>query len=409
MRDHPLCPACERLFDRIEELESEVADKKEKNALLIRQMEPLRAKLAAERECCIKQFEKLGEQHNHIAELERGIEATNEGYRKADALIFDLQAKLAAAERERAGQRGTRNYLQRESNERYHRIAELEAFIIELRDELYKPIKDSNLESFIPRFRKILKSPGDGKGDGRTPQPSGGAEPARNTGCDDPAVETLEGRPCQRLNPIDDSRCGQPEDAVIHDPLTAGSHIYDPAPPENAIETCCYKCAAHPYTWKECIGTRGDGNCKKCTPCPIFKPRTAVPKLEKSEAKFICKNCGYNTTEPRCPDCGKLLDVKSPAAATGSGNEETEPRSGKEHKNGQSEAARASPPAPPLADTAGDKPQKCNTCLGIARPIHEYPCSRCKTRTNYNKDLDHWRQDKTKPDQSWIEGRSSPE
>lgn len=224
--------------------------------------------------------------------------------------------------------------------------------------------------------RSNFKAPsGDGKGGGRTPQPSGGAEPARNTGCDDPAAETpegteliawcdehgretvkkimfghfdskvsgftlffkcgrrdwyklpflldpvftrpskssdgehagagygaqgepappnhqtsflgletpasksSEGRLCKRLNAIDDSRCERPEDDPIHDPSIAGSHVYDPLPPDDSIDTCCYICAVHPYAWIECKGTRGDGDCSKCTPCPIFKPRSPAAEL----------------------------------------------------------------------------------------------------------------------------------
>ena len=183
-----------------------------------------------------------------------------------------------------------------------------------------------------PVFTRPSKSSGDEKsGHGAQGNP---ATPLSGVGLETPVSTSPEGRLCKHLNAIDDSRCERPEDDPIHDPRTAGAHVYDPLPPDDSIDTCCYICAAHPYAWLECIGTRGDGDCSKCTPCPIFKPRSpaaatgaaavtpivgSAPALAETAGDTEWHSIRYYDNEKdegvKHPTCVSLAEAKAKLAA----------------------------------------------------------------------------------------------
>jgi len=187
-----------------------------------------------------------------------------------------------------------------------------------------------------PVFTRPSKS-SDGEHAGAGYGAQGEPAPSHTTdvlGLETPASKSSEGRLCKRLNAIDDSRCERPEDDPIHDPRTAGAHVYDPLPPDDSIDTCCYICAAHPYAWLECKGTRGDGDCSKCTPCPIFKPRSpaaatgaaavtpivgSAPALAETAGDTEWHSIRYYDNEKdegvKHPTCVSLAEAKAKLAA----------------------------------------------------------------------------------------------
>jgi hypothetical protein len=187
-----------------------------------------------------------------------------------------------------------------------------------------------------PVFTRPSKS-SDGEHAGAGYGAQGEPAPSHTTdvlGLETPASKSSEGRLCKHLNAIDDSRCERPEDDPIHDPRTAGAHVYDPLPPDDSIDTCCYICAAHPYAWIECKGTRGDGDCSKCTPCPIFKPRSpaaatgaaavtpivgSAPALAETAGDTEWHSIRYYDNEKdegvKHPTCVSLAEAKAKLAA----------------------------------------------------------------------------------------------